>query len=75
MRPIDNYMTPAEAAHRWGVNQETVKSRLKPSLYQSQIEEMINAGLIKFYLAPGGSRKEWIISDQAMEKWFGPKPN
>lgn len=72
-KEIDNYMSPTEAAYRWGENQETVKSRLKPSLYESQINEMIEQGLIKFFQNPGGKRKEWIISSAAMEKWFGPE--
>nr|WP_254120986.1 DNA-binding protein [Shouchella clausii] len=66
-------MTPAEAAHLWNKPQETIKSRLKPSLYQKQIEDMIDRGLIKYFQKPGGTRKEWIISTQAMEEWFGPK--
>jgi len=73
-KEIDKYMTPAEAAHRWGISQETVKSRLKPSLYENQINEMIDAGLIKYFQKPGNQRKEWIISIEAMEKWFGKNP-
>lgn len=73
MKEIDNYMTPAEAAYRWGLPQETVKSRLKPSLYEKQINEMIELGLIKFFQHPEGKRKEWVISAQAMEYWFGKK--
>jgi hypothetical protein len=71
MCEIDNYMTPAEAAHRWGVPQDTVKSRLKPSLYEKQINEMLDDRLIKCFQKPDGQRKEWIISVKAMEKWFG----
>lgn len=32
---------------------------------------MIEEGLIKFFLAPNGTRKEWIISRDAMFVWFG----
>ena len=74
MKLIDNYMTPAEAAYRWGVPQDTVKSRLKPSLYEKQLKEMIQAGLIKYFQNPERQRGEWIVSVQAMEKWFGPEP-
>ncbi|GIO22413.1 helix-turn-helix domain-containing protein [Oceanobacillus sp. J11TS1] len=74
MNEIDNYMTPAEAAHRWGLSQDTVKSRLKPSLYGDKNDDMISRGLIKSFAKPGGKRKEWIISVQAMEEWFGEKP-
>lgn len=69
---IDKYMTPSEAAYRWEVNQETVKNKLKPSINKN-INEFIDQGLIKFFQHPDGKRKEWIISEQAMEKWFGKK--
>src|SRR5690625_3972403 len=67
---IDNYMTPNEAAYRWGLNQETVKSKLKPSINKEEIEQMEKEGLIKSFVRPDGKRKEWIISVKAMEKWF-----
>jgi len=70
---IDNYMTISEAAHRWGKNVETVKSRLKPSLHAEQIEKMKRKGLIKSFQKPDGQRKEWIITNEAMEMWFGEK--
>lgn len=68
---INKYMTPAEAAYRWGVNQETVKSKLKPSLNQDQIEDFVTRGLIKYFQHPQGRRREWIVSDRAMKEWFG----
>lgn len=71
---IDNYMTVAEAAHRWGLSQETVKNKLKPSVVgQKTIDDMIKKGLIKYFQKPGGKRKEWIVSRRAMEIWFGEK--
>lgn len=72
-KEIDKYMTPAEAAYRWGLSQETVKSRLKPSLYKKKIESMIERGLIKYFRHPEGHRGEWIISEDAMIEWFGKK--
>ena len=73
---IDNYMTPNEASFRWGINQETVKNKLKPSLNKKEMEQMEKDGLIKGFVRPGGKRKEWIISKQAMYQWFGePKNN
>lgn len=72
MKEIDKYMTPSEAAHRWGLSQETVKNKLKPSINKN-IDQMINDGLIKFFQKPEGQRKEWIITNEAMEKWFGKK--
>ncbi|MDY0395455.1 DNA-binding protein [Virgibacillus halophilus] len=67
-------MTPNEAAYTWGINQETVKNKLKPSIVgQDTLDEMIRKGLIKYFLHPNGKRKEWILSIEAMEKWFGKK--
>jgi len=71
MTNIDNYMTPNEAAYRWGINQETVKNKLKPSLNKDEITQMEKDGLIKSFVRPGGKRKEWIITEKAMFQWFG----
>lgn len=68
---IDNYMTPNEASYRWGINQETVKSKLKPSINKKEIERMEKDGLIKSFVRPNGKRKEWILSKDAMYQWFG----
>lgn len=74
MGDINNYMTPSEAAHRWGISLETVKNKLKPSIAgQESIDQLIDKGLIKYFQKPGGKRKEWIISVQAMKYWFGEK--
>lgn len=72
MKPIDNYMTVSEAAHRYGKSIETVKNKLKPSIKGNTevIDQMLNDGLIKYFHKPGGQRKEWIISVDAMEIWF-----
>ena len=72
MKEIDNYMTPAEAAFKWGIPQETLKNKLKPSLAgQDHIDNLIDGGLIKCFIKPDGKRKEWVVSTQAMELWFG----
>lgn len=68
---IDNYMTPNEASFRWGINQETVKNKLKPSLNKDEIAQMEKDGLIKSFVRPEGKRREWIISKKAMYQWFG----
>lgn len=68
---IDNYMTPNEASYRWGINQETVKNKLKPSINKEEIERMEKDGLIKSFVRPNGKRKEWILSKDAMYQWFG----
>lgn len=66
-------MTVAEAAERWGIPQETIKNKLKPSFPSAwaQTEKMIEDGLLKYFQKNGGQRKEWIISEAAMKKWFG----
>lgn len=69
---INDYMTPAEAAYRWGIPQETVKSKLKPSI-NKKLDDMIDRGLIKYFQHPEGKRREWIISADAMREWFGKK--
>lgn len=75
MKEIDKYMSVAEAADRWGIPLETVKAKLKSreQSYVKKANEMIEQGLIKYYLKPGGIRKEWIISEMAMVRWFGEK--
>lgn len=74
MKEIDKYMSVAEAADRWGIPQETLKNKLKPSVVgQKAIDDMIDAGLIKYYQRPGSNRKDWIISVGAMEKWYGKR--
>lgn len=71
-REIDNYMTPAEAAFRWGISIETLKNKLKPSVSSDEeIRSMIEQGLIKYFVKPGGKNKQWIISTKAMYEWFG----
>lgn len=68
---INNYMTPSEAAHRWGINTETLKNKLKPSLNKNEIMQMKKEGLIKSFIEPGKRNRSWIISVKAMEKWYG----
>ena len=67
-REIDNYMTIAEAAHRWSKSEDAIKMRLRQS---NDIDQMVEDGLLKSFLKPGGVRKSWIISVDAMEKWYG----
>ncbi|KEK22140.1 hypothetical protein [Bacillus gaemokensis] len=75
MKEIQNYMTPAEAAYRWGVARETLRDKYNPSKMteekRANIQSLLDEGLIKYFLHPKGQRKEWIISQQAMVIWFG----
>ncbi|MES5957511.1 DNA-binding protein [Bacillus fungorum] len=75
MKEIDKYMTVNEAAERFDIPVETIKNRLKPSIksFNSQLEQMIEEGLIKYFLKAEGKRKEWIISEEAMRIWFFQK--
>lgn len=70
---INNYMTPTEAAFRWGISTDTLKDRLKTRNAEA-LQTHINAGLIKQFIKPGGTRGEWIISKELMELWYGPEP-
>lgn len=70
---IDNYMTPNEAAYRWGVKIEALKEKLKPSRNRKEIDQMVNDGLIKYFVEPGKKNRSWIISIDAMEKWYPKK--
>ncbi|MCF3942227.1 helix-turn-helix domain-containing protein [Oceanobacillus alkalisoli] len=70
MKEIDNYMTPAEAAYRWGIKIERLKERLKPSRNNEEIEQMVKDGQIKYFIEPGKKNRSWIISTDAMEKWY-----
>lgn len=71
---IDKYMTPNEAAYRWGIKIERLKEKLKPSRNNEEIERMVKDGLIKYFIEPGKKNRSWIISDKAMKVWF-PKEN
>lgn len=73
MKEIDKYMTVNEASERYQVSVETIKNKLKPSIPNlwKETEKMIDEGLLKYYQK--GQRKEWIISTDAMEKWFGKR--
>lgn len=68
---INNYMTRAEAAYRWGINIETLKNKLKPSLNKEEIATMEKEGLIKSFVEPGKKMRSWIITTDAMKIWFG----
>ena len=67
---INDYMTPNEAADRWGIKIEALKERLKPSRNKN-LDELIKDGLIKQYKPIGKQRGEWILSRDFMEKYYG----
>lgn len=71
-KQLDKYMTVNEAAERFNIPVETIKNRLKPSIksFNAQLEQLIEEGLVKYYLKEDGKRKEWIITEDAMKIWF-----
>lgn len=75
MLEIEKYMTPSEAAFHWGIPRDTLKNKYSPSMLtdekKAELDQMIREGIIKYFLHPEGKRKEWIISREAMLKWFG----
>ncbi|PFN11620.1 hypothetical protein [Bacillus cereus] len=75
MKEIDKYMTPSEAASRWDIPETTLKNKLQSTSTTAvdRLNEMIKQGYVKFYIKPGGQRKEWIISEDAMKIWFPNK--
>jgi len=44
-------------------------------LNQKEIDEMIERGLIKYFVKSNGERREWIVSEQAMSIWFNSQIN
>lgn len=69
---IDNYMTVAEAAYRWNLQDNTLKKRIKPSTRDEQaIQGYLDKGLLKYFKKPGAIRGEWILTRQLMEEWYG----
>lgn len=73
MTTINDYMTRTEAAHRWGLSENTLKERLK-TRNAHNLEPHIAKGRIKQFKVPGALRGEWIITRELMEIWYGPEP-
>ena len=72
-KPIDDYMSPAEAAFRWGLSINTVRANLKWNR-RPELKYEIEQGLLKSFTPPNGANATWIISVKAMEKWYGKEP-
>lgn len=71
MHDIDNYMTIAEAADRFDIQQSTLKERLSGRTKQGayDVELLKQRGLIKHYKKQGATRGEWIVTTDAMRFW------
>lgn len=70
---IRDFMTPTEAAYRWDMSIDTIKSRLKIRR-RNDLDEVLKGGLAKRFRMPGSERGEWILTKELMEKWYGPEP-
>jgi len=81
MKEIEKYMFLNEAALKYNVKYETLKSRVKPSrANEKQLEDMIERGIIRYFEAPRDPNKtyqriqrSWLVTDQAMREWFPMK--
>ena len=71
---INNYMTVKEAAFRWGVKVPALREKLNLQR-RPELQKEIDSGLVKYFKADGAAYGDWIISKNAMEKWYGPEPN
>lgn len=71
MHEIDNYMSIPEAAERYGMQETTIKERLRGRTKQSEHDVALlkQRGLIKHYKKQGATRGEWIITKDAMRFW------
>ena len=62
---LNQVMTITEAAERYGVKLDTLKSKFKPSVVgRERIDTWIKAGLVR------QSGKTWLISETFMENNF-----
>ncbi|MBQ0139390.1 MAG: hypothetical protein KBT36_08845 [Kurthia sp.] len=63
---LKNIMGVQEAAERWNVSVDTVNSRIRNLVKNTQkYSGMVDAGLIK------QSHKTWILTAELMKIWFG----
>jgi hypothetical protein len=67
-------MTVKEAAQRWGVKVPALREKLNIQR-RPELQKEIDSGLVKYFKADGAAYGDWIISKNAMEKWYGPEPN
>ncbi|MGN7197785.1 helix-turn-helix domain-containing protein [Bacillus mycoides] len=74
MKEIEKYMSPSEAAYRWGIPETTLKNYLQGKTKGNlSLEQLIEMGYLKYFIKPGGKRKEWIIHEEVMNTWFPKK--
>lgn len=62
---LEQIMTIPEAAERFGINVQTLKNKMKPSVVgQERIDEWVADGLIR------QSSKTWLITQEFIENNF-----
>lgn len=69
---INKYMTPSEACFRWGISATTLSWHLTN---EEKMNAYIEKGWAKFFLKPGGKRKEWILSEKLLKELYGEAPS
>lgn len=67
---INDVMTVAEACERYNVNINTLREYLKGARVNVDIEAEKARGSIKYFVKQGGSRGEWLVSADFMERVF-----
>lgn len=67
---IDRYMTIAEAIYYWDVSKYKLNKRLQDDEF---IMPYVEEKLVKFFDHPENNKRHWIISQTAMEHWYGQK--
>ncbi|MED2035454.1 DNA-binding protein [Bacillus thuringiensis] len=78
MKEIEKYMFLMEAALKYNLSYETLKSRVKTSrANQKQLQDMIDRGIIRYFEPPRDANKEykrtqrsWLVTEQAIKEWF-----
>lgn len=71
---INDYMSPSEAAYRWGIPIVALQEKMKPARQGDKLIQWQKEGLLKYYVEPGKSRGVWILTREIMEMWYGPEP-
>jgi hypothetical protein len=69
---IHKYMTPTEAAFRWGLDPELVVQHLQDEEIMSPY---LSKGWAKSFRHPGQGEKEWIITENVMKDLHGDVPS
>ncbi|MES1052744.1 hypothetical protein FOA24_26995 [Bacillus thuringiensis] len=62
------------AAYRWGIPETILKNYLQGKTKRNlSLIQLIEIGYLKYFIKPGGKRKEWIIHEEIMNTCFPKK--